>query len=324
MKKVLLAALSLALFAAPAAAQETVTFKLIPPPGKLKLTEIFTVKAEASLPPDYSIAPDSTSADSENFELLSLTRTGGAEADGLKKEFFEIKAQAFALGVSTFPAITWNLSRSGGGAPAQAKSPVFQVEVLPLFESKPGEGIRDIYPPLRFIPWYWLALAAAAAAAAGFLLYRKFRRRSGSAAAAAWADTRPPYRRARDRADKLAACALAGAGKFKELYIGLTSILRFYLAEEFAIDAALMTTADLTRELKRTGADIKTTLRAREFLRKADLVKFARLQPEDAAADTAALKELLDDFHQASEKAKEAERAAAAERARALESGAGK
>ncbi|OGS13426.1 MAG: hypothetical protein A2234_10050 [Elusimicrobia bacterium RIFOXYA2_FULL_58_8] len=294
----------------PASAQETVAFKLIAPSGKLKLTDVFTVQAEASLPPGYAISPDTASVDTENFELLSFTKTGSGEKDGRRNEVFEIKAQAFALGASTFPAITWNLypaGQSGPGAaenPAQAKSPAFQLEVLPLFESKPDEGIRDIYPPLRFIPWHWLLLAAAAVAAAAWLLYRKFRRRNQAAAAAAWKDSRKPYQRARDRLDKLAAGALAGSGKLKEFYIGLTSILRFYLAEEFSIDAALMTTADLARELKRTGTDIKTNLRAREFLQKADLVKFAKLQPKDAAADTETLKDLLMDFTHAAEKSR--------------------
>lgn len=301
--------LAIALFSVPAWAQETVTFKLTPPAGKLKLAEIFTVKTEASLPLKYSILPDTSSVDRENFELLSFTRTGSAEKDGLNTEFFEIKAQAFALGVSTFPVITWNLypnqpaarpAHAGGAAAAQAKSPAFQLEILPLFESKQGEDIRDIYPPLRFIPWYWLALAACAAAAAALLLYRKFRRKA-QAAAAAWRDTRNPYQRASNRLEKFSACALAGSGRMKEFYIGLTSILRLYLAEEFSIDASLMTTAVLTRELKRTGTGIKTNLRAREFLQKADLVKFAKLQPADAAADAEALKDLLTEFAQAAQ-----------------------
>ena len=318
MKKLLLTALALALLFARAHSQETVAFKLLPPPGKLKLAETFTVRAEAALPLNYSLRPDTSSVDTGSFELLSFTQTGSEEKDGLKTVFFEIRAQAFALGVSTFPAITWNLYLSApgtagaDGAEAQAKSPSFNIEVLPLFESKPDEDIRDIYPPLRFIAWWWLALAAAAAAGLLLLLYRKFGPKKGRAAFAAdWKDSRTPFQRARERLNKFAACPLAGGGRLKEFYIGLTSILRLYLAEEFSIDASLMTTGDLARELKRTGTGLKTNLRAREFLQKADLVKFAKLQPNDAAADTEALKDLLLAFTQAAEKAKAPAEAAA-------------
>ncbi len=322
MKRTLLTTLALMLLSCAAYAQGTVAFKLTPPGGKLKLAEVFTVKAEATLPPGYSLRPDTASADSGSFELLSFTRTGAGEEGGQKKEVFEIRAQAFALGASTFPAITWNLV--GGGSAQQVNSPAFQLEILPLFETKPGEGIRDIYPPVSFIPWYWLALGAAAAAAAARWLYRRFRPLDAAAiAAAAWKDSRTAYQRARDRLDRLAAGPLAGSGRLKEFYIGLTSILRLYLKDEFSIDAGLMTTADLARELKRTGADLKTNLRTRELLKKADLVKFARLRPEDAAADTEDLKYLLIEFTRAAEKAREPQAAAPSAAAAGAVTGAG-
>jgi hypothetical protein len=187
--------------------------------------------------------------------------------------------------------------------------------VLPLFKTKEGEGIRDIYEPFRYIPWLWL-LALALAAAAAYRFYRGRKPGAAGGGASAWLDQRSPYQRARERLEKLEKSPLAAAGKIKEFYTGLTSVLRLYLAEEFSIDAVLMTTSVLARELKRTGTDIKTALRARELLQKADLVKFARLKPEDAESDSRALEELLMEFHRASENAK-ALAAAAEEKKRA-------
>ena len=290
----LLAALLLA--AGPAGAQDTVSFKVTPPKGKTRMAEVFTLKVEASFPEQYSIQPDTTSADGSDFGLLSFTRTAETKAGGLKTDIFEVKAQAFALGVSTFPALSWKLSGAPGSPEAAAKSPEFVLEVLPLFDSKAEGDIRDIRPPYRYIPWLWL-LAAALAAAAGFFIYRRFfRRGTALGSSALWSDSRTPYQRARARLDALAKSALLENGKFKEYYIGLTSVLRFYLAEEFAINAELMTTPALARELKRTGADLKTILKTREFLDRADLVKFARLRPENAAADDRALEEALMEF----------------------------
>lgn len=300
------------LAAAPAAAQEQVSLTVTPPAGKVKLAETFKFKVEASLPENYSLKPDTAAPEGSDFELISFTRSAGTKKDGRKTETFELSARAYALGVSTFPALAWRL---GGEAPPNAAvaSSSFTVEVLPLFKTKEGESIRDIYPPFRYIPWPWL-LALALVAAAAFYLYSRRRRGPAAGPAAAWQDPRSPYQRARDRLAGLEKSPLAAAGRLKEFYTGLTSVLRLYLAEEFAIDAAQMTTSVLGRELKRTGTDIKTALRARELLQKSDLVKFARLKPGDAEADSRALEELLAEFHRAAENARAL--AAAAEAAR--------
>jgi hypothetical protein len=297
--------------AAPAgAADNAVSLAVSPPAGKLDLAEPFTFRVEASLPESYSIKPDTAAAGNSEFEVRSFVRRAVKKEGGRRSETFEIEAKPFTLGVSTFPALAWQLS--GGGVPPGTviRSSTFTVEVLPLFEATEGQDIRDIYKPYGYIPWLLLA-AALALAALGAWLYRRFR--GGSAGAprgAAWTDARSPYQRARDRLDRFAKTGLAPAGKMKEYYTGLTSILRLYLQEEFSIDAALMTTADLSREIKRTGAELRTALKAREFLQKADLVKFARLHPGDAAKDSAALSELLMEFHRARENALALEAAA--------------
>ena len=315
MRKSTLFLLTAFLAAAPAAAggaEAGVSLTVTPPAGKILLADSFKFKVEASLPENYSLKPDTSSADGSGFELLSFTKAGEIKKEGRKTETFEVSARAFTLGISTFPAISWRLAGADAPAGTTVNSSAFNLEVLPLFKTKEGEAIRDIYPPFRYIPWLRL-LALALAAAAGLYLYFRLRGgAAGGAARGAWLDARTPYQRASDRLEKLQKSPLAAAGKLKEFYTGLTSVLRLYLAEEFSIDASLMTTAVLGRELKRTGADIKTSLRARELLQKSDLVKFARLRPEDAADDSRALAELLTEFNRAAENAR-APAAAAAE-----------
>jgi hypothetical protein len=305
----------LLLAAGPAAAQDTVSFKVTPPAGKTRMAEVFKVGVQATYPQQYSIKPDTASADGSDFGLLSFTKTGGTVSGGLKTETFEIKAQAFALGVSTFPALTWKLSGAPGAAEAGAKSPEFALTILPLFDSKAGGDIRDIRPPYRYTPWLWL-LAFALTAAAAFFIYRRFFRRGAAPGASVlWSDARTPYQRARARLDALAKSRLLETARFKEYYIGLTSVLRLYVAGEFSISAELMTTQALARELKRTGAELKTILKTREFLDRADLVKFARFRPEAAAADLKALDEVLMEFTRAAEGARAKAAAEAAARA---------
>ncbi len=316
MKKTALSFSAVLLLAAlGAAAQDTVSFKVTPPKGKTRMAEVFTVTVEAAYPEQYAIKPDTTSADGTDFGLLSFTRTGETKAGGLKTDTFEVKAQAFALGVSTFPALTWKLAGAPGAAEATAKSPEFVLTVLPVFDTKADANIRDIRPPYRYTPWLWLLAAALAAAAAVFIYARYFRGRAAQGRSALWADARTPYQRARARLEALGNSKLIGTGKFKEYYIGLASVLRLYLADEFAISAELMTTSALARELKRTGAELKTILKTREFMDKADLVKFARLKPEDAAADYRALEDVLMEFTRTAENARAKAAAEAAARA---------
>ncbi|OIO01521.1 MAG: hypothetical protein COX65_02525 [Elusimicrobia bacterium CG_4_10_14_0_2_um_filter_56_8] len=300
-KLILLAAL---FCASPAAAGENVSFTVTPPAGRIRLADSFKFTVAASIPEKYTLRPDTAAPEDSGFELLSVTKSSEIKKDGLKTEFFEVSARAFTLGISTFPAISWSLAGAAGAAGSVFNSAPFNLEVLPLFKTKEGEGIRDIYPPFRYLPWLWLIALALAAAGAFYLYLRRRRAKAGGLSGPGWTDSRTPYQRARDRLEKLEKSPLAAAGRLKEFYIGMTTVLRLYLAEEFSIGAALMTTSALARELKRTGADIKTTLRARELLKKSDLVKFARLKPEDSGEDSRALEELLTEFHRAAENAR--------------------
>lgn len=320
------AALLLLLLSAPAAAPAQpapaggpVTLAVTPPDGKVGLAETFDFKVEASMPEGYTLRPDTAAASNSEFQVTRFASKGVKTAAGRRTETFEVEAKAFTLGVSTFPALAWQAAGPGAAAGSVVKSEPFNLEVLPAFEIKEGEDIKDIYGPYGYFPWR-LALLLAALAALAFYLYRRF---SGGKAAlfsrAAWHDARGPYQRARERLDKLAGSPLAQSGRMKEYYTGLTAVFRFYLDEEFAMEASQLTTSDLCRELKRTGAELKTLTQARDLLHKADLVKFARLKPADPAADADALRELLASFNAAAEQAralKAAAEAAAAELAR--------
>ncbi|MDA8244127.1 MAG: hypothetical protein M0025_08420 [Elusimicrobia bacterium] len=301
--------LLLALAPRPAAAEDTVSLTVTPPAGEVRLAGEFKLKVDASLPEGFSIRPDTAAAGGDDFELLSFTRTADQKSAGRRKETFEVRARAFTIGSSTFPAISWRLSGEGVPAGTLVKSSTFTLAVSPAFRTKEGEDIRDIYQPYGYFPWPWAIAGVAAVLLAAWLLSR--RRGAAAAASAAWSDPRDPYQRARDRLSGLGKSRLLGDGRLKEYYIGLTSILRLYLREEFAIDAVQMTTGDLGRELKRTGAPLATALKARELLQRSDLVKFARMKPENASDDSEALVGLLMDFHRTAENA----RALAAEKA---------
>lgn len=305
-------ALTLSLLPAAAGAQ-TVSFKLTPPASKPKLAEPFTLRLELTLPADYSVTPDTSSFTNSVFELLKIKKISSKTSGELKTDAFDLNLAAFDIGVSTFPETAWLLAK--GPELKEAKSPSFELEILPLFDTKKEpEGIRDIRPPFRFIPWLWLAAGLLAAAAAAWALYRRYRARTAAALAAEAApDLRSPYQKAADAITELSVSGIWEKGGIKEFYSRLSDIFRNYLDAQFGIKAELMTTNDITRELRRTGADIKTVIRTRELLENADLVKFAKFKPEEKERDASvsALKDLLAFFTRLDENRRAREKPAA-------------
>lgn len=277
------------------AGAQTVSFKLTPPAARPKLAEPFTLRLEIALPADYSVAPDTSSFANDVFELVKIKKISSKTAGALKTDTYELDAAAFDIGISTFPETAWLLAK--GPELKEAKSPPLALEIMPLFDTtKEQEGIRDIRPPFKFIPWLRLLAGLLAAALAAWLLYRRYKSRFSSAPAAGAApDPRSPYQKAADALAELSVSGIWEEGRIKEFYSRLSDIFRNYLDAQFGIKAELMTTNDITRELRRTGADIKTVIKTRELLENADLVKFAKFKPGERERDTAvsALKDLL-------------------------------
>jgi hypothetical protein len=96
----------------------------------------------------------------------------------------------------------------------------------------------------------------------------------------------PPYEIAFDALNALKAEDLPGRGKIKEYYIRLSDIIRHYIEERFTIRAPEMTTDEFLFNLKDQpvlSGPHKNLLK--EFLREADMVKFARYGPSSTEID---------------------------------------
>ncbi|MEI7482572.1 MAG: hypothetical protein WCK75_09515 [Elusimicrobiota bacterium] len=285
------------------AGAQTVSFKLTPPAAKPKLAEPFTLRLELTLPADYSVKPDTSAFSNDVFELLNIKKISSKPAGTLKTETFDLNISAFNIGVSTFPETSWLLAK--GTELTEARSVPFALEILPVFDAKQVQGdIRDIHPVFKFIPWLWLLMGLLAAALAAWFIYQQNKARSGwGTSEPETPDLRSPYQKAADALAELSASDIWASGLIKEFYSRLSDIFRIYLDAQFGIKAELMTTNDITRELRRTGADIKTVISTRELLENTDLVKFAKFKPGEKERDAAvsSLKNLLVFFTQQDE-----------------------
>lgn len=148
-----------------------------------------------------------------------------------------------------------------------------------------SQAIRDLKPPLT-IPYTLIEIAGMiaavlAAAAIGWFGYRYWRRRRRRATGE---EPSPPPRPAHiialEALADLKARRLWQQGKIKEFYSEVTDILRRYIEHRYGIPALEETTDGIIDGLtqQRFRTDLLGQVDA--MLRRADLVKFARRQPD--------------------------------------------
>jgi hypothetical protein len=196
--------------------------------------------------------------------------------------------------------------------------PVEVAQVLP-----PGEqalkDIKDLEPlPPKSNFLLWLALLAAAVAAA-YVVYRRLRRRPSAPLAVVAVgpapDARSAYEVALSRLGEVERARLPARGEVVRHYVLVANILRRYLEEADGLPARERTTAELIWSLPSLLSGDGLRDACGELLEAADLVKFARMRPDGAAATRflQGIRRLLGSWHAAR---LESERAlAAAQRA---------
>jgi hypothetical protein len=137
-------------------------------------------------------------------------------------------------------------------------------------------SLRDIRPPVvipTVWPWVWGSLAAVVLGVALYWLWRRWQRQRGLVPPV---PIIPPHVRARQKLQE----ALALLEQPREFCILVSDTVRWYLEERFEFRAPERTTDEFLYELQATDLltpDQKASLA--EFLRRCDLVKFARYEP---------------------------------------------
>lgn len=142
------------------------------------------------------------------------------------------------------------------------------------------EDIFDIKPPAPMpedLTWLYYALGAAAVVLLALLAWWLWKR---------WKSRRPgpppltPRESAFAALDELAA---APAPAPKPFYFRLSEVLRGYIESTMGVRALEMTTEELLPRLERMPLPVHLNVEVRQFLRRADPIKYAGVQPPSAA-----------------------------------------
>lgn len=142
-----------------------------------------------------------------------------------------------------------------------------------------AEDINEIKPPFAFPNhWLWLIPAAAALLAVavrlGWVLYRKLRRIRELAAA-----PRPPWDEALAALDALPYREWLADGRVQQYYYALSEILKRYIERRYGFNAAEQTTSEIIASFKRLKIPFPFYDEFIAFIRRADLVKYAKYRP---------------------------------------------
>ncbi len=154
----------------------------------------------------------------------------------------------------------------------------------------------DIKAPLR-VPMRpgeisgWLALGLLGLAVLVVAIWLLVKYRSRIPLLGGEKPTVPPHVEAIRRLEALRHQKLPQNGKHKQYYSGITDILRVYIERRWGIGAMEMTSGEIIEaaDVPRSAGDIdaKRFEDLAELLRTADLVKFAKLVPDEAEVDRA-------------------------------------
>ncbi len=235
--------------------------------------------------PDQSVSwPEAP--DLGPFELTApaapTTSTGDDTVSSL-----ELELTAFELGALEIPSFEVVVSGSSG-EPITLASDALGVTVESVGLDESGD-IRDIkapigipFDPLTIVPW---ALGLAGIAALAFWLYRRYGRRdTQTPVAPPPAPPRPAHEVAYESLAALEASGLLELGEVKTFHIRGSDIVRIYLHGRFGIDAMEMTTAEVLDQLTHQDVGTRPRHELRQLLERCDLVKFAKLRPDQATS----------------------------------------
>ncbi len=179
-------------------------------------------------------------------------------------------------GELTIPAFT---ARSADGAVA-ATTAELRLRVVGAL----ADGESPIEAPAGLLelprPLWWYAAGAAGLALAGLGGWWLLRKRPAAAPAAV---ALPAHVRALRALGRLRTAPRTTPAEIERFYVDVSTVLREYLEERFALRAPERTTEEFLRELEggdRLAREHRTALE--QFLRRCDLVKFAAQVPGEA------------------------------------------
>ncbi len=307
--------------------------KMLPQPLSLKANESLTATLSLAKPKPYylgdllpvtlrvtyreGIKPQLPSLSKKQFGKFELTKPSKASTirkQGGAETTITYQLTAWETGEFEIPEIKL-LYQTKAKTSATYQVPGFKIKISSLLPTGKSQAellklpLRKTKPPVALPPnyeylWYLLFVGLILALILGIRAWSQKRNVIDRTATNTPELLEPAHLIAFRRLEQLAATDYLQTGNYHAYYIELSECLRDYLARRFQIPALEMTTEEF---LAQTAQDttFKSEHRAifRHFFNSADLVKFAKQQPEitEAATDLEKVRHFVDETKVTSE-----------------------
>ena len=252
--------------------------------SKLTIAETLLLELEAVIEPGYEVRMPKVDKVLENFGIVDWNNLGNKLVENNNvASTYRYRLEPFLSGKYEVPAFTFEFYDVNNvqDKKYELSSEPIEIEVTSLLGEQRGElVIEDIegvveMPEKASLWWVWLMIIAfIAAVVGGWIILRRKR------IAKLIRVFKPAHEIAYDRLEALVKENLVEAGKIKEFYERISSILRHYIEHRFDLRAPERTTEEFLAELRYTDVlSISDKESLEEFLTHCDLVKFAKHNP---------------------------------------------
>lgn len=256
---------------------------------------------DVTWPPGWQVEPLSLESKLGGFAVRRSEEV--ARTDTSRR--FEVDLVPLETGAVEIPAVSWTARNPAGEVVAVASEPL-TVDVQSNLPPAPADTLSvpgapapsaatpELSPdkPALTAPrdWrpIWIALAAfVLATILGFYVLRRLRRRAPAAAPEpelVRVPTRPAWEIALEELDRIAAADFVERGELRRQYDEVTEALRRYLENRYGVPALESTTDELRARLPGSPLPPEQASRVLSLLAEADLIKFAKGQPDPSEA----------------------------------------
>jgi len=260
---------------------DPINFNVTVTPDTATIGDEITVLIEADYPKDMELSEPAVKSTDNTFVVAPNPEIKSKTKGDRKYDEYKFKISAFAKGEVELPLFEFFYYDSKGNQNSRMApiTTVYIKSVLPANTKPDSLQLKDIIGPKSLpILWWPYIVGGAILILLGAALYYFYKRKTRDFVIPE-APPEPPFDVAIRRLNALKVEYLPQKGKYKQYYVTLSEIIRYYIEGRFEVKAVESTTYELKRIFKHpdlTRDQIKEIL---DFLGRADLVKFAKQVP---------------------------------------------
>ena len=241
--------------------------------------DIFKLNLVAVADSSLSVAVPSAKDGFGEFQVLSTTEPSIEDSNGYRLYKLSYEISAYKTGGLYLPSISIKAADSKGAEyTASTDSIRFEIQsVLPAITAD-SLLIKDIKPIFEFpIPAYYYVIIALVTITVAMLIYLYIRHRKKKSRLMGISEkpADPPWVAAAKMLDYLKNQRFLERGEFRQFFFALSEIGKFYADKRFNFPAIEKTTFEIIGEFD-NHQPVALDARFIEFLKEADLVKFAK------------------------------------------------